>query len=56
MIKTSEIVMEGMDTSVMEQTWVDLATTEMRLQLMSELLKCNVGLAEVEEFNLNLKV
>ena len=47
--------MEGMDISAMKRTWEDLAATEMRLQLMSELLKLNVGLADVEEFNLNLK-
>ena len=47
--------MEGMDLSAMKRTWEDLAETEMRLQLMSELLKLNVGLADVEEFNLNLK-
>ena len=47
--------MEGMDISAMKRTWEDLAATEMRLQLMSELVKLNVGLADVEEFNLNLK-
>ena len=47
--------MEGMDSSAMKKTWEDLAATEMRLQLMSELLKLNVGLADIEEFNLDLK-
>ena len=47
--------MEGQDTSAIEKIWVDLAATEMRLELMSELLKLNVGLADIEEFNLNLK-
>ena len=39
----------------MQKTWEELAATEMRLQLMNELLRINVGLADVEEFNLNLK-
>ena len=47
--------MEGTDTSAMQKTWEELAATEMRLQLMNELLRINVGLADVEEFNLNLK-
>ena len=48
-------MMEGTDLSAMKKTWDDLAATEMRLQLMSELVKFKVGLADVEEFNLNLK-
>ena len=44
-----------MDLSVMKKTWEDLAATEMRLQLMSELVKLSVGLADVEEVNLDLK-
>ena len=47
--------MEGLDPSVMQKTWEDLAATEMRLQLMSELIHFNVGLADIEEFNLDLK-
>ena len=47
--------MEGQDTSARKKIWEDLASTEMRLELMSELLKLNLGLADVEEFNLNLK-
>ena len=47
--------MEGPDTSMMTKTWEDLAATEMRLQLMSELGKYSVGLADIEEFNLDLK-
>ena len=39
----------------MTETWEELAATEMRLQLMSELLKIKVGFADVEEFNLGLK-
>ena len=39
----------------MVELWEDLATTEMRLHLMSELLSIKVGLADIEEFNLDLK-
>ena len=39
----------------MVELWEDLATTEMRLHLMSELLNIKVGLADIEEFNLDLK-
>ena len=39
----------------MVELWEDLATTEMRLHLMSELINTKVGLADVEEFNLGLK-
>ena len=53
--KTSNLVMEGMDLSVMKETWEELAATEMRLQLMSELVKYGVGLADVENFNIDLK-
>ena len=47
--------MEGPDLSVMKKTWEELAATEMRLQLMSELLKYSVGLADVENFNFDLQ-
>ena len=47
--------MEGMDLSAMRKTWEELAATEMRLQLMNDLLKVNVGLGDVEEFNLDIK-
>jgi hypothetical protein len=46
--------MEGLDLSAMSKTWQDLATSEMRLHLMTELGKINVGFAEVEEFSLGL--
>ena len=47
--------MEGQDLSVTKKIWDDLAATEMRLKLMSDLLNINVGFADIEEFNLNLK-
>ena len=47
--------MEGPDLSAMVELWEDLATTEMRLHLMTELLNTKVGLADIEEFNLGLK-
>ena len=40
---------------MISKTWQDLAATEMRLQLMSELVNYNVGLADVEEFNIDLR-
>ena len=48
--------MEGLDLSAMSKTWQDLAASEMRLHLMTELSKLKVGLAEVEEFNKVLKI
>ena len=47
--------MEGQDLSATSKIWEDLAVTEMRLQLMSRLMKIKVGLADIEEFNLGLK-
>ena len=48
--------MEGLDPSATnKKIWEDLARTEMRLQLMSALIKINLGLADIEEFNLDLK-
>ena len=46
--------MEGPDLSAMVDLWEDLATTEMRLQLMSELINTKVGLADIEKFNSGL--
>ena len=46
--------MEGQDPSAVKEIWESLATTEMRLQMMSELVKLNLGLADIEEFNINL--
>ena len=48
--------MEGLDLSAMSKTWQELAASEMRLHLMTELNKAKVGLAEVEEFNCVLKI
>ena len=47
--------MEGPDLSAELEIWEELAVTEMRLQLMSRLIKLKVGFADVEEFNLGLK-
>ena len=46
---------EGQDLSAMPEIWEELARTEMRLQLMSDLIQIKVGFADVEEFNLDLK-
>ena len=47
--------MEGQDLSVMTKIWEDLAATDMRLEMMSELIRIKVGFADIEEFNLGLK-
>ena len=52
---TTPAQMEGLDLSAKREIWEELARTEMRLQLMTELIKLKVGFADVEEFNLNLK-
>ena len=39
----------------MTKIWEDLAATEMRLEMMSELIRIKVGFADIEEFNLGLK-
>ena len=39
----------------MLEIWEDLAVTEMRLQLMSRLIKIKVGFGDIEEFNLGLR-
>ena len=49
------LVMEGSDLSAMPEIWEELARTEMRLQLMRELIQIKVGFADIEEFNLGLK-
>ena len=47
--------MEGKNKSARTKTWQDLARSEMRIWLMLELKKYNVGYNEVEEFCLGLK-
>ena len=47
--------MEGTVLSAMPEIWEELARTEMRLQLMRELIEIKVGFADKEEFNLGLK-
>ena len=47
--------MEGQDKSAIKKIWDDLAATEMRLKLMSDLVSVSVGFADIEEFNLDLK-
>ena len=44
-----------MDPSARLTLWESLAATEMRLELMSNLMGLKVGLADIEEFNLGLK-
>ena len=47
---------EGVDLGLMVRTWQDLAASESRLELMNKLKVLNLGLAEIEEFNLGLNV
>ena len=43
--------MEGTDlSSVMLSTWRGIAASESRIYLMSELLRMNIGFAEIEQF------
>ena len=46
---------EGVDLGLID-TWKDLAASESRLELMRMLKILNLGLAEVEEFNLGLNL
>ena len=46
---------EGTDLGLID-TWKDLAASESRLELMRKLKILNLGLAEVEEFNLGLNL
>ena len=46
--------MEGLDTRVLYKTWQDLAASEVRLDLMRELEKINLGFRDLENFNLGL--
>ena len=47
---------EGIDLGLIIKTWQDLAASECRLDLMSKLKILNLGLAEIEEFNMGLNV
>ena len=46
--------MEGPDLRVTKKLWQDLAASESRLEMMKELGKLNVGLRQIEEFNIGL--
>ena len=46
--------MEGQDLRDAKKLWEDVAANESRMHLMVELRKVKVGLADVEEFNLDL--
>ena len=41
--------MEGTVLSAMPEIWEELARTEMRLQLMRELIQIKVGFADIKE-------
>ena len=46
---------EGLDLSELTKLWRDIASSEERLKLMTELKKRKVGFNEIEEFSLGLK-
>ena len=46
--------MEGKDRGVMEKVWKQVAECEERIKLMKKLIKMGIGLAEIEEFGLNI--
>ena len=46
--------MEGKDKRVMEKVWRQVAECDERIKLMKKLIKLGIGLAEVEEFGLNI--
>ena len=47
--------MEGSDRREMSKTWCQVATCEERIQLLRKLIKLEIGVAEVEEFGLNIQ-
>ena len=47
--------MEGTDIRVMEKVWRQVAECDERIKLMKKLIKLGIGLAEVEEFGLNIQ-
>ena len=46
--------MEGQELRDAKKLWEDVAANESRMHLMVELSRCKVGLADVEEFSLDL--
>ena len=46
---------EGKDLSEMEKLWKDIAASEVRIKLMSDLMKKQVGFNDIENFSLGLE-
>ena len=47
--------LEGKDLSEMEKLWKDIAASEVRIKLMSEIMKKQVGFNDIENFSLGLE-
>ena len=47
--------MGGSDRREMSKTWCQVATCEERIQLLKKLIRLEIGVAEVEEFGLNIQ-
>ena len=47
-------MMEGQELRAATRVWQEQAASESRLELMSELLRVNVGFADLEIFNLGI--
>ena len=46
--------MEGMDRREMSKAWSQVASCEERIKLLKKLIRLEIGVAEVEEFGLNI--
>ena len=51
---TSKLI-EGQDLSEMTRLWTDIAASEVRIKLMSELKKKKIGFNDIENFSLGLE-
>ena len=55
-INSSDITsIEGKDLGELKKLWKDIAASEVRLKLMSELKRKKIGFNEIEQFSLGLQ-
>ena len=47
---------EGLDIGLVRKTWVNLAASEARLKLLTDLVKLDIGFKEVEDYVSDLKL
>ena len=47
---------DGIDLGLVKQTWIKLAASEMRLELLKDLIALDIGLNEVEGFCSDLRL